>query len=144
MLYTPKTKAAMKLACEAHRGQRDKTGLPYILHPFAVAEQLETEDAVCAALLHDVMEDTDITAEQIRAVGMTEEVMEALLLLTHDPREPYMDYVSRIATNDLARRVKIADLRHKSDLGRLDVVTERDLARARKYARALELLEAYE
>ena len=141
MLYTPRTKAALRLACEAHRNQLDKSGLPYILHPFHVAEQMSSEDAVCVALLHDVMEDSDVSAEQIRAIGMTDEVMEALELLTHDPREPYMDYVARIAGNDLARCVKIADLRHNSDLGRLDTITELDRRRARKYARALALLE---
>ena len=140
MLYTPTTKAALRLACEAHRNQLDKSGLPYILHPFHLAEQMDSEDAVCVALLHDVMEDSDVTAEQIRAIGMSDEVIEVLELLTHDPREPYLDYVARIASNDLARRVKIADLRHNSDLNRLDVITERDRSRARKYAQALDLL----
>ena len=140
MLYTPKTKAALRLACDAHQHQLDKSGFPYILHPFHLAEQMDSEDAVCVALLHDVMEDSDVTAEQIRAVGMSSEVMEALELLTHDPCEPYMNYVARIADNDLARTVKIADLRHNSDLGRLDTVTDRDRARVRKYTQALDLL----
>lgn len=140
MIYTPKTKAAMRLAYAAHKEQVDKNGIPYILHPLHLAEQMDDEDAVCVALLHDVMEDTDITAEEIRSIGMPDAVMDALALLTHDPSEPYFDYVARIKGNALARRVKIADLCHNSDLSRLDVVTDRDRARVRKYARALELL----
>ncbi|MBR3225498.1 MAG: HD domain-containing protein [Atopobiaceae bacterium] len=140
MIYTDKTKAALRLAYEAHAGQADKSGLPYIHHPLHLAEQMDDEDAVCVALLHDVVEDTDVTFAQIRGIGMSDAVMEALELLTHGPEVPYLDYVARLAQNDLARRVKIADLRHNSDLARLDKVTETDLARVRKYERALEML----
>lgn len=141
MLYTPRTKAALRLAYQAHAGQLDKSGLPYVFHPYHLAEQMHDEDAVCVALLHDVLEDTTVSEQEIRRLGMTDTVMEALRILTHEPWEPYMDYIARVATNDLARRVKIADLCHNADLTRLDVVTDRDRARAQKYARALRVLE---
>ena len=140
MLYTPLTKAAMKLCFAAHEGQLDKAGVPYVNHPLHVAEQMRTEAETCAALLHDVMEDTQLTAEDLRAAGMPDEVLDALALLTHDPAVPYLDYVRACAANPIARAVKIADLEHNSDLTRLDEVTERDLARVERYAEALAIL----
>ena len=140
MLYTPMTKAAMKLCFEAHKDQVDRSGVPYVFHPFHVAEQMTSEAEVCVALLHDVMEDTDLTADDIRAAGMSEEVVEALLLMTHDADVDYLDYVRALRDNPLARAVKIADLTHNSDLTRLDVVSEKDRRRVEKYAAALGLL----
>ena len=144
MIYTPQSKEALKLCFLAHRDKTDKSGLPYVFHPFHLAEQMETEDEVCVALLHDVMEDTDYTVDDMRAIGMPEQVIEALLLMTHNPSVQYMDYVANLANNPLARTVKIADLRHNSDLTRLDVVTEEDCERVEKYSRALALLQADE
>lgn len=141
MIYTPMTKAALELCFAAHKDQRDKSGAPYVFHPFHLAEQMETEEEVCVALLHDVMEDTPITAEQIRAAGMSDAVVEALLLMRHDKGVPYLDYVAALAHNPLARAVKIADLTHNSDLTRLDEVTPEDLSRVEKYAAALALLK---
>ena len=91
MLYTELTKKAMKIAFEAHKEQVDKSGLPYIFHPFHLAEQMRTEETVCAALLHDVAEDTDITLEDLRTQGFPERVIGALTLLTHDDAVPYME-----------------------------------------------------
>lgn len=141
MVYTKMTKAALKLCFEAHKEQVDKSGIPYVFHPFHVAEQVETEEEVCVALLHDVMEDSDIAVDDIRAAGMSESVVEALLLLTHDPDVEYMDYISALSGNAIARKVKLADLRHNSDLSRLDTVTDRDLERAGKYAQAIGMLQ---
>ncbi len=141
MLYTPLTKKALALCYDAHRDQVDKSGLPYVFHPFHLAEQMTDEYATCVALLHDVVEDTDLTFDDVRAAGMPGAVVEALELLTHDPSEGYMDYVARIAGNPLARRVKQADLRHNSDTTRLDEVDEQALARVQKYAKALALLQ---
>ena len=143
MLYTPMTKAALALCFEAHKDQVDKSGLPYVFHPFHLAEQMDTEEEVCVALLHDVMEDTDFTADDIRAAGMGKTVLEALMLMTHDPAVPYMDYVAKLAGNPIARKVKLADLRHNSDVGRLVGVTDKDRLRLAKYARAIALLEGY-
>lgn len=143
MIYTPMTKAALDICFEAHKDQVDKSGQPYVFHPFHLAEQMDSADAVCVALLHDVMEDTDVTADELRAAGMSKDVMEALLLMTHDPSVPYMDYVKALAANPLARQVKKADLCHNMELSRLERVTESDLRRVRKYQAALDLLERY-
>lgn len=141
MIYTPQTKSAMKLCFDAHKDQVDKSGLPYVFHPLHLAEQMDTEDEVCVALLHDVMEDTSLTANDIRAAGMPEQVIEALLLMKHSSSDEYLDYVAKLAVNPLARKVKRTDLLHNSDLTRLDKVTDADRDRVRKYKRALELLD---
>lgn len=141
MLYTPVTKVALKLCYEAHARQLDKSGLPYVFHPFHLAEQMETEHEVCVALLHDVMEDTPLTADDLMAAGIPKEYVDTLRLLTHDPRVPYLDYVRALAHDPVARRVKAADLRHNSDLTRLNrAPTQADLQRVDKYRQALELL----
>lgn len=143
MLYTPLTKQAMKLCFEAHRDQVDKTGLPYVFHPFHLAEQMTDEYTTVTALLHDVVEDTRYTLDDLRAMGYPSEVIDALTLLTHDPAVPYMDYVAAIGHNPIARAVKMADLRHNSDLTRLDHVDDKARARAEKYAAAMALLDPY-
>ena len=140
MLYTPLTKRAMKFCFDAHAGQVDKCGLSYANHPLHLAEQMRTEDEVCAALLHDVMEDCGKTPDDLRAIGVSEQAIEALLLLTHRDGIPYLDYVRGVIDNPIARSVKIADLRHNSELARLDRVRERDLDRLRKYRKARVLL----
>lgn len=140
MIYTPLTKKAMLLAYQAHHGQLDKSGLPYIFHPFHLAEQMGDELTCIAALLHDTVEDTAWTLEQLAAEGIPPQVLEALALLTHDSREPYLDYVRRIRSNPIARAVKLADLRHNSDLTRLNTVTQKDLQRGEKYRRAIAIL----
>ena len=141
MIYTELTKKAMKIAFEAHKEQVDKSGLPYIFHPFHLAEQMRTVETVCAALLHDVAEDTDVTLEDLRTQGFPERVIGALTLLTHDDAVPYMEYVAQIKENSIARAVKLADLRHNSDLTRLDHVDEKAKERVEKYKAAIALLE---
>ena len=142
MYYTPMTKAAMKLCFEAHKDQVDKAGIPYIFHPISLAERFgegqETE--TCVALLHDVLEDTNYTVDNIRAAGMNEEVIEALLPLNHDPKVEYMDYIRHLSKNNIARHVKIYDLQHNSNLSRLEKVTKKDLKRVEKYKEALRIL----
>ena len=140
MIYTEKTKRALRLMFEAHKDQTDKSGLPYVFHPFHLAEQMTSEAATVAALLHDVAEDTDITLEDLRAMGFGDEVCDALALLTHREGVPYMDYVAAIRPNPIARAVKLADLRYNSDLSRLDTVDEKALARVQKYKKAIALL----
>ena len=141
MIYTDMTRAAAKLMCAAHGGQLDRTGLPYIFHPWHVAEQMTDEVSCAAALLHDVLEDTDTTADDLLEAGISAEVVKAVKLLTHDPAEDYFDYVRRIRSNPVAKAVKLADLAHNSDLTRMPQVTERDLERNKKYAKALAILE---
>ena len=140
MLYTELTKKAMKIAFEAHKEQMDKSGIPYIYHPIHLAEQMEEERTVCVALLHDVVEDTDITFQQLQAEGFSEEVIEALKLMTRDDLTPYLDYIRKIKGNPIASAVKIADLKHNSDLTRLDEMDEEAFQRIKKYKKAMEIL----
>ena len=144
MLYTALTKKAMQVCFAAHKEQVDKSGLPYVFHPFHLAEQMTEEDAVCVALLHDVVEDSGYTLADLEAMGFPKTVVEGIALMTHDPAVPYMAYVAAIGRHPVARAVKLADLRHNSDLSRLDIVTDRDLQRAEKYAAAITLLESME
>ena len=143
MIYTPLTKKALRLCFDAHREQVDKTGLPYVFHPFHLAEQMKDEYTTVCALLHDVVEDTDYTLDDLRSMGFPDEVVDALALLTHDPEVPYMDYVKEIAENPIARKVKMADLRHNSDLSRMDEVDEWAAARNAKYKKALAYLKRH-
>ena len=141
MIYTPETKKAMKLCFAAHKDQVDKSGIPYVFHPFHLAEQMSNENTTVVALLHDVVEDSDYTFADLQELGFSESVLAALRLLTHDESVPYMDYVAAIKKNPVARAVKLADLRHNSDLSRVDEVTEKTLARREKYLAAIRLLE---
>ena len=141
MIYTPMTKKALKLCYEAHKDQTDKSGMPYVFHPFHLAECMTDEETTVVALLHDVVEDTDTTLADLEAMGFSREVLDAISLMTHDPAVPYMDYVAKIKTNRIAKAVKLADLRHNSDTSRLDTVTPYDVAREEKYKKAIELLE---
>ena len=118
MIYTALTKKAMKVAYEAHHGQTDRSGTPYIFHPFHVAEQMDDELSVCTALLHDVVEDTEITFEDLTG-EFPEEVVEALRYLTRDKSMNYFDYIRNIRKNPIAKKVKQADLLHNSDVTRL-------------------------
>lgn len=142
MLYTELTKKAMKIAFDAHKDQVDKNGIPYIYHPIHLAEQMSTEYEICVALLHDTVEDTDITFDDLIEAGFPDEVIVALRLITHDESVPYMKYVEKIRNNPIAKAVKLADLRHNKDLSRLDRVTEKDLVRKKKYEQAIRLLSS--
>ena len=141
MIYTPETKKAMKLCFEVHKNQTDKSGLPYVFHPFHLAEQMTDETTTIVALLHDVAEDSDYSLQDIEAMGFSQEVITALSLLTHDKSVPYMDYVALIKLNPVAKAVKLADLKHNSDLSRLYVVDEKAQARREKYLTAIAFLE---
>ncbi len=140
MIYTNLTKKALSLCFEAHKNQLDKSGMPYVFHPFHLAEQMETEETVVVALLHDLVEDTDYTIDDLKAMGFPKNVTDAIALMTHDADTEYMDYVARIKTNPIAKAVKLADLRHNSDTTRLDKVTEKDLKRVEKYTAAIKFL----
>lgn len=144
MIYTPQTKRALQLAYEAHHGQTDKTGLPYIHHPLHLAEQMTDEVTTIAALLHDTIEDTNLTIEDLQAEGFPADAIEAVRRLTHDPSVPYLDYVRGLRDNPIAVTVKLADLTHNSDLSRLDAVTETDLQRREKYLKAINILKTTE
>ncbi|MBR2043030.1 MAG: GTP pyrophosphokinase [Clostridia bacterium] len=141
MIYTDKTKAALKLCFEAHKDQLDKSGIPYVFHPFHLAEQMTDEVTTVVALLHDVIEDTDYTFEDLTKMGFGGEIIDALRLLTHNDDTPYLEYVARIKPNPIARAVKLADLRHNSDVTRMDTINEWYIAKTEKYREAIKLLE---
>ena len=140
MIYTELTKKAMKLCFESHRDQVDKTGIPYVFHPIHLAEQMTDELTTVCALLHDVVEDSHHTFDDLLNMGFPARVIQVLTLLTHEEGVPYMDYVRKIASDPAAKQVKLADLAHNSDLTRLDVVDEKALARVEKYAQARKIL----
>ncbi len=147
MLYTEMTKTALRIAYDAHHGQTDKTGLPYIYHPLHLAEHIGDDEVLIAtALLHDIVEDTPLTFEDLSATGMSDEVIAALRLLTHDESVPYMDYVRNIKNSGskTAIAVKKADLIHNSNTWRLVALDEKAKVRIEKYRAALELLGAPE
>lgn len=141
MIYTGLTKKALKLCFEAHKEQVDKSGMPYVFHPFHLAEHMADEATTVVALLHDIVEDTATTFEDLEKQGFSGEILNALKLLTHDKNTPYMEYVGEIKKNSIATKVKLADLRHNSDLTRLSVVDEKALKRKAKYEKAIKFLE---
>ena len=140
MLYTPLTKKALLISFNAHKEQIDKSGMPYVYHPYEVATEMDDEYSTCVALLHDVVEDTEITLEDLKNEGFPREVIEAIAMMTHDDKVPYMDYIEEIKRNSIARKVKLADLHHNSNIGRLDKLDEKALKRIEKYHKAIEIL----
>jgi len=141
MIYTDLTKKAMQIAFDAHKEQVDKGGMPYIYHPIHVAEKMDDEHTTCVALLHDVVEDTNMTFEKLSEVGFPIEVIEALKFLTHDDNVPYLEYIMEIKKNEIAKKVKLADLAHNSDLSRLSIVDDKARKRAAKYCQAIDILK---
>ena len=142
MIYTELTNKAMKIAYAAHQGQVDYNGIPYIFHPIHLAEAMDDEISCCAALLHDVVEDTAVTMEDL-AKEFPEEVIAVLRLLTHEEGVPYLDYVRKIKANPIAVKIKLADIAHNSDQTRCvgSDLTEEQLAYWRdKYSKARAIL----
>ena len=139
MINTKLTRKAMIIDYEAHKNQVDKSGVPYIYHPIHVAEQMDTENECIIALLHDVVEDTNVTFKQLEEV-FSKEIIDILKLLTREENIEYDEYIKRIKNNSIACKVKIADLTHNLDKTRLDFVTEVDVKRNEKYKKALQIL----
>lgn len=123
------------LATNAHAGQFDRGGKPYILHPLKVMHYLKTDDEElqCIALLHDVVEDTDTSWKDLEAIGCTERVLNAVRALTKLPGQTYDEYKEAVFANEDAMRVKLCDLRHNTDIRRLKGVTQKDVDRITKY-----------
>lgn len=140
MIYTELTKKALRISFEAHKDQVDKGGMPYVYHPYHVAMQMDDEAAVCAALLHDVVEDSSITIGDLKIYGFPKEVTDAVALLTHGDDTPYFDYIRRIKEDPIARRVKIADLKHNSNISRMSYFDHSVIERINKYNKALDIL----
>ena len=139
MIYTELTMKAMVLAYNAHHGQFDKGGVPYIFHPIHLAERMDDEFSTCVALLHDTVEDTDVTIEQLEREFPTA-VVDAIRLLTHDEDVDYFDYVRAIRKNPIAVKVKLADLAHNGDPTRVSNQGSAE-KRREKYAAARKILE---
>lgn len=147
MIYTELTNKALKFAYHAHHGQLDYNGIPYIFHPLHLAEQMEDEISCCVALLHDVVEDTAVTFEELEQ-EFPVEVVEVVRLLTHDDSEErnnrdYFAYLLPIKENPIARKVKLADIAHNSDQSRCigSGLSESQLSYWRdKYAKAKSIL----
>ena len=139
MIYNMQVFRAMNIAYSAHMGQFDKAGVPYIFHPVHLAEQMDTEEECIVALLHDVVEDTEVTFEDLEK-EFSKTIIDAIRLLTRDKSVDYMEYVKNLKSNTIARKVKLADWRHNSDSTRLIKITDKDIERINKYKRAIELL----
>ncbi len=139
MINTKLTRKAMIIAYNAHQNQFDKAGVPYVYHPIHIAEQMETEEECIVALLHDTVEDTDITFEQL-SKEFDGKIVNILKLLTRNKNEDYMKYINKLKEDPIARKVKIADIIHNADETRLNKITTKDIIRRNKYKRALEIL----
>ena len=135
---------AYQIMNQAHHGQVDKAGKSYKYHPIHVALQMRDKKSFIAALLHDVIEDSSISADDLIQIGISEEIVEAVVVLNHKRYEPYMDYIERVSKSEIARKVKLADLAHNSDLSRLPEISEKYTKRAAKYAKAIDFLSQEE
>jgi len=141
MIYTKNTKKAMQIMFECHKNQTGKDKVSYVFHPWHVAEQMKDETRTIVALLHDVLEDTKKNLNDLEKEGFSKEVLNALKLLNHNKKEDYFEYIKKIATDSIATDVKLADLKHNSDITRLTNITKEDLERLAKYKKSIELLE---
>ena len=132
---------AIAIAVEAHKGQKDKAGDPYILHPLRVMFRMETREEMVVAVLHDVLEDTPITPDQLKEMGFSETVLEALDSVTKRAGERYEDFVQRAALHPIGKKIKLADLRDNMDLSRLEKITDKDIRRVKQYHSALKIIK---
>ena len=133
---------AYEIAKRAHLGQIDKAGEDYIKHPEKVASFVNSDEEKAVAYLHDVIEDTELTLEDLREYGFSEEVLKAVDVITKKKGQDYQTYLNSVKENKLARVVKLADLRHNSDLTRLINITEKDVERREKYQKAIDFLNS--
>ena len=129
-----------EVAKKAHFGQTDRAGIDYIKHPETVASFVTTDEEKAVAYLHDVIEDTTLTLLDLKKEGFSKNIIEAVDILTKKKGQDYQSYLNLVKTNELARVVKLADLRHNSDLTRLPLITEKDLERNKKYSSAITFL----
>ena len=133
---------AFSIAYHAHDGQFDKGGMPYILHPVTVALHVDSEDEKMVALLHDVVEDSSYSLEDLKKEGFPANVIEAVDILTKRDGDSYDSYLEKVKKNDLARKVKIADMSHNLDRSRIKDISEKDLKRFEKYEKSLKFLNS--
>ncbi|AMN36765.1 MULTISPECIES: hypothetical protein [Clostridium] len=134
---------AIKLASIKHYGQKDKANKPYIFHLLHVMNNLDDLNAKIVGVLHDILEDTDITRNDLLNYGFSEEIVIAVEILTKPKNQKYMDYIENIKSNTIARKVKLIDLKHNIDLTRLSEISDKDLKRNIKYLEAYKRLNKY-
>jgi (p)ppGpp synthase/HD superfamily hydrolase len=127
---------ALQIALKAHEGQKDKAGSPYILHPLRLMLAMDSESERIVAVLHDVLEDSPFTANQLRSQGFSDEIIVALECLTRGEGESYRDFIERAKSNPLARRVKRAYIEDNRNIRRISDLTDQDLKRLGRYHRA--------
>lgn len=130
----------MRIAYDAHKDQVDLSGVPYVFHPFHIAEQMEDEITTVIALLHDVVEDSKYTFEDLEIFGFGEDITKPLRLLTRIPGEPYEEYIKKLSVDPAAVKVKLADLEHNLDETRCEKQDEHILRLRERYIRARQLL----
>ena len=131
--YNEQFQIALELAVEKHKNQTDKAGNPYILHPLHVMENVNSKEGKIVAILHDIIEDTDITENYLLKIGLSKRIVDAVVALTRSEDMDYQEYIKNLSSNPLANEVKLADLEHNMDLKRLPTLEEKDLERNRKY-----------
>lgn len=133
---------ALSIALEAHKGQVDKAGEDYINHPIFVASLVDTEEEKAAALLHDVIEDSEMSLTDLLNNGIPSSVLQAVSILTKDKKLTYQEYLVRVKSNDIATKIKLADLKHNSDISRISNSSKKDYERLKKYKQAIKFLSA--
>lgn len=135
-------KKAMIISYNAHNGTFDKSGMPYVFHPAHVAESMTDEDSICAAFMHDIVEDTDYTLEDIKKEGFNDNVVNAIDAITRRAGEDYFDYIRRVKLNPIAKKIKLADIEHNSNESRMRMLDESTAnSLKQKYEKAKEILE---
>lgn len=132
---------AIEVATKAHEGQVDKGGNPYILHPTAVASTVDGTENKIVAYLHDIVEDTEITLEDLREMGFTDKIVNSVKAITKSKNITYEDYLKSVKEDSIARQVKMADIKHNMDITRIPNPTKKDFTRIKKYKKALAFLE---
>ncbi len=132
---------SLSIALQAHSQQIDKAGNPYILHPLRIMEKMDTEEEMCVAILHDTIEDSPLTAESLLDAGIPSNIVEAVQVLTKTDGEDYQQFIQRVLKNELAVKVKKADIQDNLNVLRLDTLTDDDLERVRKYHKAWKRLD---
>ena len=138
--YAKLLELAIAITHKAHAGQLDKAGKPYILHPLTVMAQMDTAESKIVAVLHDAIEDSDLTIEELVQEGFPELITNAIAAITKRDGEMYADYLLRVMANAIARKVKIADVTHNMDISRIANPTEKDFQRLEKYKKVLNQL----
>lgn len=133
---------ALSIALEAHKGQVDKAGEDCMNHPIFVASLVDTEEEKAAALLHDVIEDSEMSLTDLLNNGIPSGVLQAVSILTKDKKLTYQEYLVRVKSNDIATKVKLADLKHNSDISRISNPSKKDYERLKKYKQAIKFLSA--